>query len=227
MRWVLAVPEDARYRTLDEFRSAANKRVRKDPEHPMAVWTELANVSGTWLAQNGIDAQPHFSWGSTEAKAGFLGEAIIEATETGASLRAHGLRELAEVLVSTTQLIVNRRAYQRDPAIRTKADAIKHLLVGALRGRSTVQLTVVYSYESGAEEVLSILPPSSHVVVSPDVEPPRKRAVALIPESLVQEILPRVIAAGAESAWIVPVGVVYEREEIGDPAVRNANVRET
>jgi len=53
-----------------------------------------------------------FSWGATEVKPPVLADAIVEATETGSTLRANRLRILDTVLESNTQLIANQDALE-------------------------------------------------------------------------------------------------------------------
>src|SRR5262249_54294011 len=51
-----------------------------------------------WFAERQIDVHIEFSWGATEAKvAEGLVDAIVEVTETGSTLRAHGLRIVCEL----------------------------------------------------------------------------------------------------------------------------------
>ena len=51
-----------------------------------------------------------FSWGATEVKPPVLADAIVEATETGSTLRANRLRIIDTVMESNTQLIANEGA---------------------------------------------------------------------------------------------------------------------
>ena len=60
---------------------------------------------GRILAERKVKAEVEFSWGATEAKAEYFADAIIEGTETGASLRANHLRIMDTVLESNTQII--------------------------------------------------------------------------------------------------------------------------
>ena len=68
-----------------------------------------------------------FSWGATEVKPPVLADAIVEATETGSTLRANRLRIIDTVLESNTQLIANRNALA-DPWKKTKIENIALLL---------------------------------------------------------------------------------------------------
>jgi len=70
VRWVVAVPEDSKIRSLKDLQG---KRIA----------TELVGFTKRYLRSKGIKAQVDFSWGATEIKPPFLADAIVELTETG------------------------------------------------------------------------------------------------------------------------------------------------
>ncbi len=59
-------------------------------------------------------------------------------SETGSSLRKAGLKIIATLLTSRTELLANREAYE-DPAKRAAMDDLVVLLQGALRARGGVR----------------------------------------------------------------------------------------
>ena len=67
-------------------------------------------VTKHYFTQKGLTVDVEFSWGATEVKPPVLADAIVEATETGSTLRANRLRILDTVIESNTQLIANQRA---------------------------------------------------------------------------------------------------------------------
>jgi len=208
IRWVLAVPNGTAISDVNDLRLACEERgVRGDPQFTIA--TELTRVSSLWLARNGIDARAEFSWGATEAKAGYFADAVIEATETGSSLRANGLRIIGEVFVSNTQLFANRYVYRTDPWKRDKLDGLSHLLVGALRADSLVQLTVVGDRELALSD---ILPADARIVTAtgPTQQSPF-HAVITLPKASVPQALPAVIAQGATDAWVSSLDIHYAK----------------
>ena len=85
VRWVLAVHNDSPFTDVSQLQG---KRIA----------TELVNVTRRYLDRNGIEADVLYSWGATEAKVPNLADAIVEATETGSSLRANNLTEIDTVL---------------------------------------------------------------------------------------------------------------------------------
>ena len=122
-RWVLAVAGDSPYHKPEDLEG---KRVA----------TEIMGVTEDFFAGKGINVKVEYSWGATEAKVvEGLVDAIVEVTETGSTIKAHGLRIIAEVLETNTQLIASRAAWA-DPWKRKKIQQIDLLLQGALRAES-------------------------------------------------------------------------------------------
>jgi ATP phosphoribosyltransferase len=213
IRWVLAVPDRSEIRTVDDLRVECDSR--RAAGSPFVISTELTRISRMWLARNGIDAHAEFSWGATEAKASYFSDAIIEGTETGASLRANQLREVAEVFVSTNQFFVGRRVYREDGWKRSKLEAIAHLIRGALRANDMVEMRVIAPQ---ALDLAAILGPVARIVnaTGPTPAGPFAASVAL-PRSSVPRALPSVIAAGASDAWISAMSIYYNSEERENP----------
>ena len=79
-RWVLAVPADSSIRRLEDLQGKK-------------IATELVNFTRRYFKAKRIDVKVEFSWGATEAKVvSGLADAIVEVTETGSTIRAHGLK---------------------------------------------------------------------------------------------------------------------------------------
>lgn len=206
VRWVLAVPDMLAIKTLEELRVMCSERLARG-EPKFTITTELARISQEWLAENGIDARVEFSWGATEAKAGYFADAIIEATETGTSLTANGLRAVADVFRSTTQLFAHKGVYLADRWKREKLDSLAYLLNGALRAKDLVQLTVIADCELGLGD---ILPPDAELVTTEKLaDGSTFRMTVTLRKSSVPQMLPAVAARGASHAWVSPVEVYY------------------
>ena len=118
VRWVLAVPNDSKIKTVKDLKG---KRIS----------TEALGIVNRYLKANGVKANVEFSWGATEVKAPELVDAIVDLTETGSSLRANNLRIVDTILTSTTRLIANKKAW-KDKAKRAKIEQLKMLLTAAL-----------------------------------------------------------------------------------------------
>ncbi|MDA8100822.1 MAG: ATP phosphoribosyltransferase, partial [Nitrospiraceae bacterium] len=126
VRWVVAVPEDSKIRTVKDLKG---KRIA----------TELVGYTKRYLKSKGVNADVEFSWGATEVKPPQLADAIVELTETGSSLRANKLRIVEVMLESTTRLIANKKAWA-DPWKRKKIENMSMLLQGALAAEEKVGL---------------------------------------------------------------------------------------
>jgi ATP phosphoribosyltransferase len=126
-RWVLAVPGDSPMNCLEDLEGKK-------------ISTELVQFTRKYFAAKNINVDIEFSWGATEAKVvSKLADAIVEVTETEATIRAHGLKVIHELLSSNTQLIANKAAWD-DPWRREKIENISLLLRGALRADNIVGL---------------------------------------------------------------------------------------
>src|SRR5213595_1015996 len=125
-RWVLAVPEDSRIKSVKDLEG---KRIA----------TEVVHLTRRYLQQHGVKAEVEFSWGATEFKAHELVDAIVELTETGSSLRANKLRIVDTLLVSTPRLIASHAAW-KDKWKRQKIEILALLLRGALEAEAKVGL---------------------------------------------------------------------------------------
>jgi len=112
-RWVLAVPNESKVTSAKDLAGGI-------------IATELVKVTQKYFADKGIDVKVEFSWGATEVKARLI-DAIVELTETGTSLQANNLRIIDTVIISTTRLIANKRAWQ-DEFKREKIENIAILL---------------------------------------------------------------------------------------------------
>jgi ATP phosphoribosyltransferase len=183
-RWVLVVPEDS---PIERVEDLAGKKIA----------TELVGFTRRFLAERGIDAGVEFSWGATEAKCvEGLVDAVVEITETGSTIRAHGLRIVADLLVTETRLIANPSALQ-DPDRRAKIDQIALMLKSALAARHKVALKCNVPAEC-LDAVVALLP-SLHAPTVSHLTDQRWMAVETIVDAdAVRDLIPRLRAAGAE-----------------------------
>lgn len=116
-RWVLAVAGDSPYMSAGDL---AGKRIA----------TELEGLTRRYFAQKGVDVDVFYSWGATEAKVvEGLADGIVEVTETGTTIRAHGLRIIDQVMLSHPVLIANKHAW-KDPAQARQNRAIEPAFTG-------------------------------------------------------------------------------------------------
>ena len=188
-RWVLAVPQDSPIKTIEDVKG---KRVA----------TEMVNFTKRYFQERNIDVEVEFSWGATEAKAAQgLVDAIVEVTETGTTIRAHGLKIIAEMMESCPQLIANKQAWQ-DPWKRQKIEQIKMLLQGALSAEAKVGIKLNVT-EADLEKVIGLIPSITAPTVATLYPSPRLKGVkwfsveSVIDEQQVRDLIPQLIQNGA------------------------------
>jgi ATP phosphoribosyltransferase len=144
---VLAVSNASPVTTLTEL-AAQPGRLRISTEYP--------GLTRKVLATHGIEADISFSYGATEAKVPDIADAVVDMTETGSALRAAGLRIIATLLVSHTELIANPTA-AADPVKRHAMEQIFTLLQGTLEARGKVLVKLNVDAER-LDAVLGVLP---------------------------------------------------------------------
>ncbi len=194
VRWVIAVPKDSAVKNVYGLKG---KR----------IVTELVKVTEGFLKKKKIKALVEFSWGATEAKIGAgLADAIVELTETGASLKANNLRIVDTVVTSVTQFIANKDSL-KDKWKKRKIENIALLLKGALIAQEKVGLKMNVSNQS-LKKVLSSLPALKTPTVSPLSQKGWFAVETIIDEKIVREILPKLKEAGAEGIIEYPLNKV-------------------
>jgi ATP phosphoribosyltransferase len=184
VRWVLVVPSDSKVKKIQDLEG---KRIA----------TELVNVTRGYLKAKKVKAVVEFSWGATEAKlAAGLVDAIVELTETGATLAANKLRIVDTVCSSVTQLIVNKKSWQ-DPRKKKKIEGLSLLLVGAVEAQEKVGLKMNVR-EKDLQKVSDILPAMRKPTISNLSEDGWLALETVVEERLVRTLIPTLKRAGAE-----------------------------
>jgi ATP phosphoribosyltransferase len=195
VRWVLAVPENSKIKTLKDLKG---KRIA----------TELVNFSKKWLKEQKIQAKVEFSWGATEAKPPVLADAIIELTETGSSLKANHLRIMETVLESNTVVIANSPCLE-DSWKKEKLNNLILLLQGALEAEAKVGLKMNLM-KSRLSYMLSSLPALQTPTVSELANPDWVALETIIDEKVVRDLIPKLKKAGARGIVEYPLNkVIY------------------
>src|SRR5579859_8104526 len=172
------------------------------------IATEYVRLTERYLRQHDVTAQVEFSWGACEVKVPELVDAIVVNTETGSSLRAHNLKIVDTLLVSTTRLVVNRQAWQDDWK-RAKIENVTMLLRGALNAETLVGLKMNVS-RANLDAVTALLPALKTPTISPLSHPNWVAIEIIIAENTVRDLLPQLKRAGAEGIVEYPLNkVVY------------------
>ncbi len=183
-KWVLAVPAGSDIKTLEDLQGKK-------------IATELVNFTRKFFEEKNIDVKVSFSWGATEAKVvSGLADAIVEVTETGSTIRAHGLEIIHELMETNTQLIANREAYQ-DEWKKQKISQIILLLKGALRAENMVVLKMNV-LKRNIEEVIKILPSLNAPTVAGLHRSDWISVETVVDAQLVRDLIPQLMHAGAQ-----------------------------
>ncbi len=193
VKWVVAVPNDSPIKTVEDLKGKK-------------IATELVGFTRRFLKKRGIDAAIEFSWGATEVKPPLLADAIIEVTETGASLRANNLRIIDTILESETVLIANRSAW-KDEWKRRKMENITMLLKGALLAEEKVGLKMNVP-KAKLDKVTKILPSLRTPTVSNLSDEKWVAIEVIIDEKTVRDIIPNLKRAGAQGIVEYPLNKV-------------------
>jgi len=194
VRWVVAVPASSKIRTVKDLKG---KRIA----------TELVNATRKYLKKNKVKANVEFSWGATEAKlATGLVDAIVELTETGATLIANNLRIVDTVCTSVTQLIANKKSWQ-DSWKRKKIESISLLLKGALEAEEKVGLKMNLR-NNDLKKILGLLPAMRKPTISGLSQEGWLALETVIDERVVRTLIPKLKKAGAEGIIEYPLNKV-------------------
>jgi ATP phosphoribosyltransferase len=193
VRWVLAAPEDSPFTTARDLEGRT-------------IATELVRVTRAYFERQHVKVHVEFSWGATEVKPPVLADAIVEATETGSTLRANRLRILDTVMESNTQLIANRGALA-DPWKQTKIENIALLLKAAIEAQGRVGLMLNVRREN-LDAVLALLPALQRPTISALSDAEWVAVNTIIEERTVRDLIPRLKTAKAQGIVEYPLNKI-------------------
>ena len=193
VRWVLAVPEDS---PVQSPKDLAGKTIA----------TELVRATRAYFERQGVRVNVEFSWGATEVKPPVLADAIVEATETGSTLRANRLRIIDTVMLSNTQLIANREALGHQWK-KTKLENIALLLKAAIEAQGRVGLMLNVRRED-LTGVLALLPALQRPTISALSDDDWVAVNTIIEERTVRDLIPRLKLARAQGIVEYPLNKI-------------------
>jgi len=193
VRWVLAAPESSPIRSAKDLDGKT-------------VATELVRVTRNYFKQRGVTVKVEFSWGATEVKPPVLADAIVEATETGSTLRANRLAILETIMESNTQLIANKTALA-DAAKRTKIENLSLLLKAAIEAQGRVGL-MLNVRRTDLQSVLALLPALQRPTISGLSDDDWVAVNTIIEEKTVRDLIPRLKGANAQGIVEYPLNKI-------------------
>ena len=193
---VLAVPKESPWQQVSDLPDGVR------------ISTEMPETTRRYLAEHGVKAKVFTSHGATEAKIPDIVDAIVDLTETGSSLRKAGLRILATLLTSRTELIANREAYD-DETKRAAMEDLVVLLQGALRARGHVLLKLNVP-ASRLEAVIDVLPAMASPTVMTLAAKDMRALETVVPKKGVNTLIPALKSAGASDILELPITKIVE-----------------
>ncbi len=193
VKWVVAVPVDSPIRDIQGLQGKV-------------IATELVGFTTRYLKSQKVEATVEYSWGATEAKPPTLADAIVEVTETGASLVANNLRIVETILESETVVIANKAAI-KDKWKKTKIENIVMLLNAALLADGKVGLKM--NVPKGKLDTVTGILPSLHTPTVSSLADGEWVAIeVIIDEPVVRDIIPSLKRAGAQGIVEYPLNKV-------------------
>lgn len=193
-RWVLVVKDDSPITRLEDLEGKK-------------IYTELVNFTKNYFKARNINVEVEFSWGATEAKVvEGLADAIVEVTETGSTIKAHGLKIIHELLETNTQLIANRDSWA-DQWKREKIQQIAMLLEGALKAEGMVGLKMNVPKDK-LETIVQLLPSITAPTVSTLYQSDWFSVETVITESEVRKLIPELHRQGAKGIIEYPLNKI-------------------
>ncbi|HEX9121926.1 MAG TPA: ATP phosphoribosyltransferase [Actinomycetota bacterium] len=193
VRIVLAVPNDHPARSAREL----------PPDSRIS--TEYVNLTRRFFQELGIPVRVVWSYGATEAKVPQIVDAIVDVTETGSTLAAHGMKIIETLLESEVLLIANRGS-AADPAKRAAMQDVTTLLLGALRAEGRVLIKLNVSTDD-LRRVLEVVPSMKSPTVSELSE--GGYAIETVAEKrTVNTLIPLLKARGATDILELPISKI-------------------
>jgi len=194
-RWVFVVPDASPIKTIKDLEG---KRIA----------TELTNLTREYLEKHGVRALVEYSYGATEVKPGLLADAIVEATETGNSLRANNLRIVDTLIESTPRLIASPQAWE-DPWKRQKIEDIALMLNAVMAAEGKVWLSLNVK-KADLDAVVEILPALDTPTVNSLTDPAWCEVTTIVDETVVRVIVPKLKKAGAHGIVEYPLNKIID-----------------
>lgn len=193
VRWVLAVPEDSSHQQAEDLEGAR-------------IATELVRTTRHYFASRKVAVDVEFSWGATEVKPPVLADAIVEATETGSTLRANRLRVIDTIMESNTQLVAHGLA-MADEWKRTKIENVALLLKAAIEAQGRVGLMLNVT-RGDLDSILAQLPALQRPTVSSLSDPDWVALNTIVEERIVRDLIPRLKMAGGHGIVEYPLNKI-------------------
>ncbi|MEM7196524.1 MAG: ATP phosphoribosyltransferase [Pseudomonadota bacterium] len=183
-RWVLIVDQNSEIQSVEDLEGKT-------------IATELVGFTRRFLEERGINANVQFSWGATEAKVvEGLADAAVEITETGSTIKAHGLRIVCDLLLTHTVFVANHNT-MKNSWKSEKIGNISLLLQSALVAREKVLLKMNVPSDK-LDAIIAQLPALHAPTINPLYGDDWMAVETVVPRGEVRGMIPLLKSAGAE-----------------------------
>ncbi|MGZ8598874.1 MAG: ATP phosphoribosyltransferase [Actinomycetota bacterium] len=169
------------------------------------ISTEFERLTKRYFDDLGIDVHVVWSFGATEAKVPEIVDAIVDITETGSTLRAHGMKVIETLMTSEPVLVANKAA-AADRDKRQAMEDVTTLLLGALRAEGRVLIKLNVS-EVDLEGVLDVMPAAKSPTVSP-LQDGGFAVESVVEKRLVNTLIPMLKTRGASDILEMPISKI-------------------
>jgi len=177
----------------------------EDLPQGVRVTSEYPKLTERYCASKGIAADVRLSYGATEAKIPDIADCVVEITETGRALRAAGLRIIDTVLVSYTEMVVNKASYD-DPVKRHAMGQLMTLLLGTLDARDKVLVKLNVDADH-FKAVLGVLPSAKSPTIS-ELANGGYAIESVVDKRTINTLIPELKDAGASDILELPISKI-------------------
>jgi ATP phosphoribosyltransferase len=191
---VLAVPKEHPANSAKEIPAGSS------------ISTEFEHLTQRYFDDLGIQVKVVWSYGATEAKVPDIVDAIVDITETGSTLRAHGMK-IIETLLESDPVLVANKAAAADENKRAAMDDIVTLLLGALQAEGRVLLKLNVS-KAKLDDLLKVLPSMKSPTVSPLADEDAFAIETVAEKAQVNRLIPMLKANGATDILELPISKI-------------------
>ena len=174
----------------------------------LRVSTEFPNLTRRFFGRLGVAARVFPSYGATEAKVPEIVDAVVDLTETGSTLRSHGMVVIATLLTSWTEAVANADA-AADPARRQAMDDLVTLLAGAARARSKTLIKLNVA-DGDLDKVVEVLPAMKAPTITELADSGFHAVEAVVDKEVVNRLIPTLKGAGAFDILELPIAKIVE-----------------
>lgn len=170
------------------------------PRGRLRVATEYPRLVSAWGKAQGLAFEIVETHGATEVFPPEDADLIADVVQSGATLRANGLVEVATLMESTTRLFASK-GLMEEVSRRERAERFALLLRAVLEARGRVLLELNVSWDD-LERVVEVLPAMKRPTVSPLLGEVGCAVRAAVPRSALAELLPELIRRGGSDLLV-------------------------